>query len=151
MLPSGNKSKNGLRWHRDSNFVWRTWIVLRVTGLISWYLNNVYNLKMKVQIFLDVGEEITQNVQDLHINYICKSDKLNIAVLSLLLRSSACGSEWGNFWCRSLLQLLWKRVHGGGGRVTDHHTAPVPGSSVFPWQIIPLSGDGGISVCRIIA
>lgn len=24
-----------------------------------------------------------------------------------------------------------------GGQVNDHHTAPVPGSLGFPWQIIP--------------
>lgn len=67
---------------------------------------------MRIQVFLDVTEEITRNVQELHISCICRSAKLRIAVLSLLLRSSACGSECGNFCCRSLLQLLWKTVHG---------------------------------------
>lgn len=89
-------------------------MMLRVTGVISWYLINVYNLKMRIQIFWDVitqiflhaTEVITQNVQELHISCICRSAKLSIGVLSLLLRSSACGSEQGNFWCKSLLQLL---------------------------------------------
>lgn len=39
--------------------------MLRVTGLISWYLVNVYNLQMRIQIFLGATEAITQNVQEL--------------------------------------------------------------------------------------
>lgn len=111
--------------------------MLRVTGLTSWYLIDVYNLKIKIQIFLDGTEEITKNVQDLHSNCICKSAKLSIAVLGLLLRSSACGSEWGNVWCRESLAAAVKEPAWEGGQMIDHHTAPVPGSVVFPWQIIP--------------
>lgn len=80
--------------------------MFRVTGLTLWYLIDVYNLKIKMQIFLDGTEEMAKNVQDLHTKCICKSAKLSTAVLGLLLRSSACGSEWGNVWCMNLLQLL---------------------------------------------
>lgn len=95
----------------------------------------MYKLIIKMHILLDVTEEITQNVQDLHVDCIYKSAKFSIVVLGLLLRSSACGSEWGNFWCRSLLQV--KESAWEGGQMIDHHTAPVRGPVVFPWQIIP--------------
>lgn len=96
-------------------------------------LINVYNCIIKMQILLDMTEEMYKMYK------ICTSTAF-ISQPNSVLQLVCCLDPVhvdlsGEIFGAGVLQV--RKSAWEGGQMIDHHTAPVRGPVVFPWQIIP--------------